>query len=309
VKGNVLLYPGVFPGATGANVLDAAWLTVDGGTITGGAPNCNTKLTGVSVREYGRLTAKNGVALKNIAGSAVQMGEYAKATLASQTTIDRDFSLFPGCAPYPSLVAYEGSALTLTNARVFGKGGVNETGIEALVQGAVTITGSLLSGHYSAVHLLDKSKLVVNSSTLSGNVVGIHALNAQPVALTVTGSKVTGSLFGIAAPSLKLRSTSVTGNSIGIAITGSTADLGKLAAPGNNTFSGNGQTGVEFYSGPVPVSSGTIYAAGNTWNSGVQDADGSGHYSQHPLVNGTSANGAGKNFSLPKGNASFKIQL
>ena len=41
-------------------------------------------------------------------------------------------------------------------------------------------------------------------------------------------------------------------------ITGSTADLGKLAAPGNNVFSDNGQTGVQF--SPGSASSGTIYA-------------------------------------------------
>jgi hypothetical protein len=158
----------------------------------------------------------------------------------------------------------------------------------------------------AAVHLLDKTKLVVSGSTLSGNFVGIHGLYAQPVALTVTGSTVTGNLTGIVAPSLKLRSSQVTGNSIGVAISGSTADLGKLAYPGNNVLSGNGQTGVQFYPGASP---GTIYAAGNTWNSGIQDADGSGHYSQHPLVNGSSADGVGKNFTLPKGDPSFEIQL
>jgi hypothetical protein len=161
---------------------------------------------------------------------------------------------------------------------------------------------------FAAVHLFDKQKLVVSGSSFTGNLVGIRGQDAQTVTLTVTSSKFTGNLGGILAPSLKLRGSTVTGNAIGVGITGSTADLGKLAYPGNNVLSGNSQTGVQFYASQA-VSSGTIYAAGNTWNAGIQDADGSGHYPKDPVINGSSAKASGQNFKLPDGNASFKIQL
>ena len=311
VKGTIFLSPGgAFPQVTGANVVDQAHLTVDGGIITGGAANCKTGITGVNVREAGVLTAKNGATFKEIAGTAVLVAETAKTTLASQAVVSRDFSQFPACAPLPSLVAYEGGSLTLTNAGVYSKGGTNEIGIKAQSQGTVALTHAVLSGHtLAAVHVLDKQKLVVSGSAFSGNYVGIHALEAQSVSLSVTGSTVIGNLFGIVAPSLKLRSTQVTANAIGVAITGSQANLGTLASPGNNALSGNSQTGVEFFAGPFAVSFSTISAAGNFWNAGVQDADGSGQHPEHRLVNGTAGDHSGQNFKLPDGKSSFKIQL
>jgi hypothetical protein len=306
VKGNVLLYPGVYPQATGAELYGTASLTLDGGTVAGLGGICNLNATGVSARVNAHLTAKNGALFKQIAGAAVTLSEYAKATLTSQAAVDRDFSLLPSCETYPSLVAYEGSSLTLTNARVDGKG-EEEVGIEASVQGAVTITNSKLSGHYLAVNLLDKTKLVVTGSTFSGNSAAIFAAYGQPVTLTVTGSTLTGNGTAIMAPTLKLRNSQVTGNSLGMYLNGSSADLGKLASPGNNVLSGNGQSGVQLNG--APGASGTIYAVGNTWNSAVQGADGSGHYAQHPLLTGVSANAVGTNFKLPQGNANMKLQL
>jgi hypothetical protein len=235
----------------------------------------------------------------------------SKALLTGLTTIDRDFSQLTGaCTPNPSVLMNESASLTLRKARVFSKGASNSVGIQYNNGTLLTLDSAVVSGHTGAgIRSLSKLNLAVTGSTFSGNFVGIDASQASTASITITRSSVTGNAFGIGAPLFKLRSSKVTGNGIGIVLTAAQADLGKIAEPGNNTISGNFQTGVQFGQNVISGGFGTISAAGNTWNPSIQDSDESGHYPDNPLINGSSNLGSGQNFKLPEGNSKFKIQL
>jgi hypothetical protein len=52
-----------------------------------------------------------------------------------------------------------------------------------------------------------------------------------------------------------------------------------------------------------------VFASGNTWNPGIQQADGNGQYLKQPLVTGSSPNARGTNFNIPSVGSLFEIQL
>jgi hypothetical protein len=304
---------GNFTAVTGAHLTEQARLIVDGGTVTPGGQNCNTPVTGVELHNSSRLTLRNRATLKHIAGNAVRLREASKVTLTSLASIDRDFSqLAADCAPLPSITGQDAAAVTLNNATISDKdgNGDGDIGIELNSMGALTLTGATITGHHRAgVRVSGQQKVVVSGSTFFQNVVGIDASRAQTLNMTVTGSTLTGNLIGIGAPLFKLRSSKLTGNAVGVVVVGSQADLGKAADPGNNMFTGNFQSGVQFESGPLgEVAAGTIYAAGNTWNASIQGADASGHYPAGLLVNGTNSGATGLNFRLLE-NVNFTIQF
>ena len=125
----------------------------------------------------------------------------------------------------------------------------------------------------------------------------------------MTGSTVSNNVIGIHAPGVKLRRTLVTANQqTGILLSSASGnDLGLTTDLGHNLIAANGITGVAF-DGKI-TSGGFIDAAGNSWTPVTQGTNGSGLYPQM-VVTGTSVNppASGKNFTLPP-NLNFKIQL
>jgi hypothetical protein len=294
----------------GLRVIEQAQLIMDGGFISGGGSNCALNVIGIDVRNSGRVTLRNGAKIENIAGEALNMTDQAKATLKGQATIVRDFSAQPECEADPSVVTSSSGSLTLQSAKIFGgdHGDLN-IGIQSRGSGPITLTNALLANHTGAgLQVLSNTKVVISSSTFSGNDHGIDARTLSTLSMSITGSTLSNNSTAIIAPFFRLRSSKVTGNQVGIVVIG-TADLGNLSQPGNNTLSGNVNTSVEFFESTVAAGVGTIVAVGNLWNASTQDSDNTGHYPTHRLVRGTDDIAVGKNFVLPQGKASFSIQL
>ena len=127
---------------------------------------------------------------------------------------------------------------------------------------------------------------------------------------TISGSTLTGGVGGIGIylyfaelSSLKLRDSSVTGNlQYGVEIDGNlNADLGTAAAPGGNTFTGNGLAGVR----SAAATGQFIDAVGNTWTANQQGADANGRYSTPPLYTPVPKTGpvSGTNFKIDNATA------
>jgi Protein of unknown function (DUF1565) len=231
----------------------------------------------------------------------------SKATLTGGATIARDFSTVPGgCSPSSHVFMGDSSTLTLKKASVSNTGGTASVGINSLSRASLTLDSAKVIGHTAGgVVLGSKTKFVATGSLLQANLFGINAGGSASV--TISGSTLSSNRIGIlTGASIKLRNSKVTSNEVGIELNASSADLGQSGNLGNNTISGNSDTGVKF---GANVASGTILAAGNTWNVSTQGSDGSGHYAQL-LVSGTSTNppASGTNFKLPP-SSNFKIQF
>lgn len=127
---------------------------------------------------------------------------------------------------------------------------------------------------------------------------------------TISGSTLTGGVGGIGIylyfaelSSLKLRDSTVTGNvQYGVEIDGNlNADLGTAAAPGGNTFTGNGLAGVR----SAAATGQFVDAVGNTWIANQQGADANGRYSTPPLYTPVPKTGpvSGTNFKIDNATA------
>ena len=127
---------------------------------------------------------------------------------------------------------------------------------------------------------------------------------------TISGSTLTGGVGGIGIylyfaelSSLKLRGSTVSGNvQYGVEIDGNlTADLGTAAAPGGNSFTGNGLAGVR----SAAASGQFVDAVGNTWIANQQGADANGRYSTPPLYTPVPKTGpaSGINFKIDNATA------
>jgi hypothetical protein len=236
------------------------------------------------------------------------MGGTSKALLKSSTTIDG--TVPGGCNPFPRVLTAGSAALTLQQARLFGIAGASfDIGIQSLSDALLTITGSSVNGFRTGLFADGNLKLTVSGSTFSSNFVGIDARKVPTGSITITGSSLLGNITGIRAPFFKLRSSKVMLNEIGILLTSPFTDLGQTYDPGNNTISGNSQTGVAFDAPIINGKVGGIFAAGNTWNAFTQGSDASGGYPGNPLLNNSSPSTTGKNFQLPQGIGFFQIQL
>lgn len=288
-----------------------ARVTLDASTITGGSPTCNINQNGILAADVARIVTRNGTALTNLAGLAVRLQQGTTGTLGS-TTISRDLTGLPSCIPFPAIVALDSSSLSITGSKVTTTGGTsngafNSVGLRSNTQGQITIKGVTFSGHKDAgIRAADIVRITVANSTFDSNRFGISVDPNALDLMTITGSKLTKDSVGISGAGFKLRGSKVTGNKIGVELTAAQTDLGTLASPGNNVFTGNSYTSVNAASAQIP---GTTQAAGNTWKAGTQGADGTGHYPTHPLRSGSpSPDVLGVNFML-RSDPNFKIQL
>jgi uncharacterized protein DUF1565 len=307
-SGSVFVRPGT--GSLGAGVAQQAQLTVAGGTISAGAPNCNGGGTGVSLQDAARLTMKGGAILQNFAGVALALHQTSKAMLTGLAKVERDLSTLASCTPLPSVSASDSTSLTLTNAQMVSTGGANATGIDWESRGLVTLDSAVVKGYkFAGLHSPGNLRLVALSAVFQYDGVGINVVDGPQSSITMTGSTVSNNVIGIHAPGVKLRRTLVSANQqTGILLASAAGnDLGLTTDLGHNLIAANGITGVAF-DGKV-TGGAFISAAGNSWTPVTQGTDGSGLYPQM-VVTGTSVNppASGKNFTLPP-NLNFKIQL
>jgi Protein of unknown function (DUF1565) len=306
VGSTISLTPGV--AINGATVRQQAQLIMDGGTITGDRPNCDLQMTGMTLSDAARVTLKNSATLQHIAGTALFMRGASKATLTSFATIDRNHGTISGCKPLPGLFATDSASLTLKKARVLSSDFTNAVGIQLQSRAPLTLDSAHIKGHSVAgIRTFGNVKIVASGTLVENSTIGIDAKlspNAS-TSIAITGSTVKNNLTGIRAPFFKLRNSVVSSNKTGILLTSTFSDLGQTFDPGNNTITGNTNTGVTF---DPDVGSGLISASGNTWNASTQDSDESGHYTDKPLLNVLSPFASGKNFVLPAG-GNFQIQL
>jgi hypothetical protein len=307
--GTVFVRPGT--GSLGASVAQQAQLTLDGGTIHAGVPNCGTGANGVSLLDAARLTMKNGAIIANIMGIGLEIRQTSKATLTGLAKIQRDFTGFASCVPFPGVNAFDSTSLTLQNAQIVNtNGGKSATGIFWGSRGLVTLDSALVKNYgFAGLHSPGNLRLIAANTVFQLNGVGINVVDGPNSSITLTGSTVSSNVIGIHAPGVKLRRTLVSANQqTGILLSSASGnDLGLTTDLGHNLIAANGITGVAF-DGKV-TGGGFISAAGNSWTPVTQGSNGSGLYPPMVLT-GTSVNppASGKNFTLPP-SLNFKIQL
>jgi Bacterial Ig domain len=217
------------------------------------------------------------------------------------------------------LVSQDGPAATvsLTDTALSG------SSLGLLVQGGATTTTATIVGsnlvvknnYFGGLNCLAACSVDLGGGEVSGN--------GTTIPLLAGGFGFSGGLmFGTAdkAYSVKLRNVAVinnaslsTGNTntadnSGITLGGAAAssyDLGTLASPGGNLFTGN-TTGNQTSGINVRVAAGvTVQAAGNTFIAGVQGANGAGKYAlgSAPCAASTCSltSGAGANYRVTSG--------
>ena len=185
---------------------------------------------------------------------------------------------------------------TLSNAAAAGVCVLNNFNVN--VRNTLQLTQSTITRSGGAAIQSDTTQgigttLIADGLSLTNNGYGIYWTGRSGSSFdlrnsTISGSTLTGGVGGIGiylyfaeSSSLKLRDSSVTGNvQYGVEIDGNlSADLGTAAAPGANTFTGNGLAGVR----SAAATGQFIDAVGNTWIANQQGADANGRYSTPPL--------------------------
>jgi hypothetical protein len=279
------------PNVYGVDVSGQAQFTMVGGRIEGTGPNTQSTGAGVRGRNAGRITLKDGAQVKNTPGSAVFVQDTANATLDSVTVVHEVPANY---VPQPSILASGSATLSLTKSKIYGSGGVSSEGVTTKDLAKLTVTGGTISGHTGAgIRGYNPLKLTVTDSSIGQNGYGID-LRDKNASLTLNGAFIIANAVGVQTPAATIRKSRFNTNVTGLNITGASADLGTLADPGNNILQQNGRTSVSF---GYLVSAGRISAVGNTWNSGVQDANTYGLYTVHKVVNGSSTT-VGTNYIL-----------
>ena len=185
---------------------------------------------------------------------------------------------------------------TLSNAAAAGVCVLNNFNVN--VRNTLQLTQSTITRSGGAAIQSDTTQgvgttLIADGLSLTNNGYGIYWTGRSGSSFdlrnsTISGSTLTGGVGGIGiylyfaeSSSLTLRGSSVTGNvQYGVEIDGNlSADLGTAAAPGANTFTGNGLAGLR----SAAATGQFIDAVGNTWIANQQGSDANGRYSTPPL--------------------------
>jgi len=266
--------------ASGSGLLRTAGnskLTLDGVTLR------NRKAAGVSMVGASSLVLQNGTVLDNVGPVGTFAGAVHMSSTGSLTMDHAQITNSPGSAIWvdmlPSAPALNFSQSTIANNAQAG----------------------IVSG-YGFVGTI--ATITADGLSLTNNNYGIYWQGAAATSFDLRNSTITSnssvgvSVSGVPGTSFKLRGSTVSGNTVdGVYLYGSmTADLGTAAAPGGNSFSTNGTTGLHtaFNAGQ------TANAAGNTWAPGQQGADANGRYSTPPSYTPVPKTG-------PMGGVNFKI--
>jgi hypothetical protein len=278
-------------------------LTIDGAAFSGGnTPTCDLRRIGIQADGSNHVSTTR-LKMKNLAGGAI-LARNATQLLVRTTTITDAFPV--GCVPPPAIKLSESAAGTLSDSRVSGDGTGGSIGIDVSDKYGLSVQGTTVDGWTTAVKAAAISGQVrVIRSQLRENSIGLNA--APSTRVEVSNSRIENNLTGIEAGALLMRASTVTSNlGTGVLLDGPVADLGHFGDPGGNVFQGNGANGsVRLASANT---GGKISAVGNTWEPGVQGADGTGHYPAEQFLTGLSPLAAGRNFRLPvSGLASIQL--
>jgi Protein of unknown function (DUF1565) len=252
-------------------------LTLDGATLR------NRKAAGVSMGGASSLVLQNGTVLDNVGPVGTFAGAVHVSSTGSLTMDHAQITNSPGSAIWVDMLP-SAPALNFTQSTIANNAQAGIVSGYGFVGTMATITADGLS--------------------LTNNNYGIYWQGAAATSFDLRNSTITGntsvgvSVSGVPGTSFKLRGSTVSRNTVdGVYLSGSmTADLGTAAAPGGNTFSTNGTTGLHtaFNAGQ------TANAVGNTWTPGQQGADANGRYSTPPSYTPVPKTG-------PIGGVNFKI--
>lgn len=297
----LLILGGVLDGNDAGNAYPTAALLTSGGTAT-------LTLDGVTVRNWPQAAIA-------AAGGAV--------VLRNNTSLDKIGKAGAPCDTGSAMLVSDSSGKltmdrsTLSNSRAAGICVLNNfstTATNSIVLTQSTITGSAGAAIQNETVQGVGATITADGASLTNNAWGIFWTRPGTFDLrnsTITGSTAVGTGAGtgagiyLAMPSgsFRLRGSSVSGNvQHGVQIDGSvtagslTADLGKAADPGGNTFTGNGLAGLHSVAAPGQI----VDAVGNTWIPNQQGADANGRYSVPPTFTAVPKTGpaAGMNFKI-----------
>ncbi|MET0795242.1 MAG: right-handed parallel beta-helix repeat-containing protein, partial [Polyangiaceae bacterium] len=299
-----------------ANVRDQATLTITGGSLTVSEdPHLTTNYAEIALRVSGSASLTlHALQLTRSAGSSTLDGSGMFLTNSVQVRLD------------------QGTTVTGFGEGIVGTGGDyqvsldgvqftdNGTALLAFSPGDVRrkrldISSSIFTRHARGVYAYAvDADLTIRDSVFTEQSSAAIEFAASGTA-TLDGVTATHNGYGLVLAAwnaqldfqINVRNSQFSSNA-GDGVWASTngkglVDLGSVAAPGNNTFQGNGWSmpdtaNLQFGSSlPLPV--GTVLAVGNTWDANVQGADPAGRYS----VVGAGAqlevlDGAGPNYRL-----------
>lgn len=282
-----------------------------------------------SVRDQSELVL-SGVTLADNKLSGIAVRGSAKARLLAQTTIKNTASV--ACCGQSSVRLSDTATLEMVDSKIEASpatgvliddttSGTGTAAQTVSLKGSA-ITGSKGSAIGALVTTLAHPTVTIESSSLTGNGAGVSLgkggivdIKSSFINDNKTSSCGAGVFLGgtTVVSSLKIRSTEIKNNcAAGVSFqgaAGSSFDLGRGNAPGQNTLSGNGTSGV---GGVTLETSAAIvaHAAGNTWIASVQSASATGTYAVPTGQNKLDVTGAqtGANYVI-KGSAAASITL
>ncbi len=280
----------------GASLSGTSFLKVTGGTFNLLGSSCRNG-AGFILTQSSALNLQ-GVTITNFQGTAVVASDSSNVTVSNSVM---DKNLFCGV---PAVSVGGVARASLTNTTISNVGAANTPGLVVGGSGQVSLSGGSISANVWGI-LFSGGSLDIDGTSIVGNG-GFGVLANASGTLNIKNAKVNnnsgdGIHISQDGVTLTLRNTEVRNNaSFGINLQASsgTLNLGTASDLGGNTIQGNNLEGVL-----VDWTSGTVQAAGNTWEPNQQGADANGHYALGGTVSG---NFAGKNYQI---NANVVIQF
>ncbi len=285
-----------------------AELLIQGGIIDGNNTGLGTNAGLLSTTDNGKLTL-DAVTVRNRKAPALVLTGSSNAVLQNGTALDQvgAAGTFSGAIHMIST-----GSLTMDHAQISNSPG-SGIWVDMLATAPTlnftqsTISNNLAAGIVSGAGFAGTpATITANGLSLTNNKYGIYWSSAAATSFDLLNSTITGNtnigvtMIGVPGASFKLRGSTVSGNTVdGVTLSGSmTADLGTAAAPGGNSFTGNGTTGLH-----SAVDSGqAVNAVGNTWGANepasgtIPATNALGKYPVGTVVTGPKAHG--KNFRI-----------
>lgn len=280
---------------TGLQVKNGAYLTLTGGTITGGeigvAISDDARFTmvggelahvGLACGGIGALWA-GGDATVTMRGVAIhdnldpiEIGGFARAWLDDCTVTNNGAG---ACEPQPTFVVSDFASFALRTSVVSGSvAGV----LGATTRGPVGINDdTIMSAGDVAVLDFEGAFGDVIGTSLAGDGTGTAIRVGGLSEVVVTGATLAGfeTALRVEGGVVALRRTKLDACASGIDLGNAALDLGTAADPGGNALAGIAKTALRVSTSAET----TITATGNEWIAGTQGADGDGHFPVGPV--------------------------
>ena len=294
-----------------ARAEDDSRVEIEGGTIAGTSSAGTSGNSVLVALENGEIVL-DGVTIEQSAQpNAITMVGSSKVSLLNGTVLEGSSNALNGIHILGT------STLTIDDSSIQGYGSGIYANIYEATNPTIVATDAVLEANTYGMYLGGDTQPLVADVTITGgrirnntqrgvysNVPGTYAFDGTEI----TGNGTRGLDFWNVANlyTVKLRNATVTGNGTsGVYVTGaagSSLDLGTLADPGDNTFTGNNTAAAASEASVrISLASTTVHAVGNTW-SVAQSANAQGQYSAAgagAVVEFTT--GTGPNFSIDAG--------